>query len=114
MRFTPVALVCSSMVVAAAAGTTFFALTPPGVRDLAPAKDASGTIESADLTSQIFTLRVKEQPQPMHFSVNEKTEYTLDGASAEAEKALRIGNTATVAFEEASMVASRVDAITPE
>lgn len=102
------------MAVAAAAGTTFIAMSPSGAVSAAVAEDASGTIESADVTSQVFTLRVEEQPQPMQFSVDENTLYTLDGATAEAEKALQIGNEAKVSYDEASTVASRVDATSPE
>ncbi len=114
MKLTPIVLVCGSMVVAAAAGTTLVALAPYGEAPALVGESVSGSIETVDLTSQVFSLRVEEQPQPMQFMVNEKTTYTLDGAAAEAEKALQVGNNATVSYKEADLTASKVDATTPE
>jgi len=69
-------------------------------------REHKGVIDSVAEDQASFTLRL-EDDRTMSFSVNEETEYYLDGERSTKEKVLRKGNAVTVAEKEG--VATKVE-----
>lgn len=99
------AVLCAVAMFGVYAGATS-ASSPANIGFVDDDKEVTGTIVKADTANNTFSIRTADDKE-VEFTVDAETKYTLNGATASKEEALKVGAKAVVTCE--GKEASRVD-----